>query len=208
MPRRAIFGIIHARGSAHTRYHVNSTGDGSVIARNAQPHAAAMASGVRAWTEVQIRLPIAITAARESVNRRMRAALAAGSRNGSPPISPPTPEATRTISWPGAIHESCPDTSINPSVGLVHWRKGRASASHTPAMTAPYIARTRRRRSGGAFATMATTTKTSGTTALAFTDIPSAREIAASNSRRAKRNDTAHATKNATRMSLWPPPTT
>src|SRR5207249_8835853 len=73
---------------------------------------------------------------------------------------------------------------------------------------APYIARTRRRRSGGAFATMATTTKTSGTTALAFTDIPSAREIAASNSRRAKRNDTAHATKNATRMSLWPPPTT
>src|SRR5438105_12982439 len=75
-------------------------------------------------------------------------------------------------------------------------------------MTAPYIARTRRRRSGGAFATIATTSKTSGTTALAFTDIPSASETAASNSRRAKRKDTAHATKNATRMSLWPPPTT
>src|SRR5439155_20936714 len=61
---------------------------------------------------------------------------------------------------------------------------------------------------GGTFATMATTSRTSGTTALAFTDIPSARAIAASNSRLANRSDTAHATKNATRISFWPPPTT
>ena len=38
--------------------------------------------------------------------------------------------------------------------------------------------------------------------------MPSPRQIADASSRRANRNDTAAATKNATSMSLWPPPTT
>ena len=62
------------------------------------------------------------------------------------------------------------------------------------------------RRSGSTVAAIATSSRTSGTIALAFTDMPSARQIAEASSRRANRHETAAATKSATSMSLWPPP--
>ncbi len=55
---------------------------------------------------------------------------------------------------------------------------------------------------------IATMSNASGTIALAFTDMPSASEIADRSSCSENRNATATATKNATSMSLWPPPTT
>ena len=86
---------------------------------------------------------------------------------------------------------------------------GAASTSQMPPTTARVLrehprsalglARSRRSRPAAG---------SSGTTALALTDMPSPRQIADASSRRANRNETAAATKNATSMSLWPPPTT
>ena len=52
-----------------------------------------------------------------------------------------------------------------------------------PPTTAAYFASTRARRSGSAFAAIATINRISGTTALAFTDMPSPRQSADASSR-------------------------
>ena len=132
----------------------------------------------------------------------------AGFSAAAPPTDVPSHVNACTSSCPGAFPESWLDSSNMPSVGFVDCKNGAASTSQIPPTTSAYFARRRARRSGSAFAAIATASRISGTTALAFTDMPSPRQIAAARSRRAKTNDTAHATKNATSTSLWPPPTT